>query len=42
VRCFLASWGYLLPRDGQDLPAEIRWLEPEAFADPLAKWPRPA
>ena len=42
VRCFLASWGYLLPRDGQDLPAEIRWLEPEAFAAPLAKWPRPA
>jgi phosphoglycolate phosphatase-like HAD superfamily hydrolase len=39
VRCFLASWGYLLPSDGQDLPPGIHWLEPEAFAAPLARWP---
>ena len=39
VRCFLASWGYLLPSDDQGLPAGIHWLEPEAFAAPLAHWP---
>jgi phosphoglycolate phosphatase-like HAD superfamily hydrolase len=39
VRCFLASWGYLLPGDGEDLPAGIHWLEPEVFAAPLARWP---
>lgn len=39
VRCFLASWGYLLPSDGQGLPPGIHWLEPEAFAAPLARWP---
>jgi len=39
VRCFLASWGYLGPRDGKDLPAAIHWLEPERFAAPLAHWP---
>jgi phosphoglycolate phosphatase-like HAD superfamily hydrolase len=39
VRCFLASWGYLGPRDGLDLPAAIHWLEPERFAAPLAQWP---
>jgi len=39
VRCFLASWGYLLPQDRQHLPAAIHWLEPEGFAAPLAHWP---
>ena len=39
VRCFLASWGYLLPSDGQALPEGIHWLEPDAFAAPLARWP---
>jgi phosphoglycolate phosphatase-like HAD superfamily hydrolase len=39
VRCFLASWGYLLSSDGQDLPPGIHWLEPEVFAAPLARWP---
>ena len=39
VRCFLASWGYLLPSDGQALPPGIHWLEPDAFAAPLARWP---
>jgi phosphoglycolate phosphatase-like HAD superfamily hydrolase len=39
VRCFLASWGYLLPCDGQDLPQGIHWLEPQVFAAPLARWP---
>ncbi len=39
VRCFLASWGYLGPEDGQGLPAAIHWLEPERFQAPLAQWP---
>ena len=39
VRCYLVSWGYLGPRDGENLPPGIRWLEPEAFAAPLAAWP---
>jgi phosphoglycolate phosphatase-like HAD superfamily hydrolase len=39
VRCYLVSWGYLGPADGQALPGEIRWLTPEAFAHPLADWP---
>ncbi|MFM7238507.1 MAG: HAD family hydrolase [Cyanobium sp.] len=39
VRCYLASWGYLLPCDGQDLPPGIHWLEPQVFATPLAHWP---
>lgn len=39
VRCFLVSWGYLGPRDGEHLPAGIRWLEPARFAAPLAQWP---
>ena len=41
VRCFLASWGYLAPGDGQGLAeAGIHWLEPATFAAPLADWPR--
>ncbi|MEB3233997.1 MAG: HAD family hydrolase [Cyanobacteriota bacterium] len=39
VRCYLVSWGYLGPGDGQDLPDGIDWLTPEAFAAPLAAWP---
>ncbi|MEX0587989.1 MAG: HAD family hydrolase [Cyanobium sp.] len=39
VRCFLVSWGYLGPRDAQDLPTTIAWLTPERFAAPLAQWP---
>ncbi len=39
VRCFLASWGYLLPRDGDHLPAAVQWLQPEHFEAPLARWP---
>jgi phosphoglycolate phosphatase-like HAD superfamily hydrolase len=39
VRCFLVSWGYLGPGDGQELPAGIHWLTPERFAAPLAQWP---
>jgi HlyD family secretion protein len=39
VRCFLVSWGYLAPGDGVGLPAGIAWLEPTAFAAPLAQWP---
>jgi len=39
VRCHLVSWGYLGPRDGQNLPASISWLTPELFAGPLAAWP---
>ncbi|MCP9928515.1 HAD family hydrolase [Cyanobium sp. CH-040] len=39
VRCFLASWGYLAPGDGHDLPAAIHWLEPHQFESPLAQWP---
>ena len=39
VRCYLVSWGYLGPADGQRLPAGIRWLTPERFAAPLAHWP---
>ncbi|MEB3321854.1 MAG: HAD family hydrolase, partial [Synechococcaceae cyanobacterium] len=40
VRCFLASWGYLAPGDERGLEAAgIRWLEPERFAAPLARWP---
>lgn len=39
VRCFLVSWGYLGPLDGQNLPAGIAWLTPERFAAPLAQWP---
>ncbi|MFO7629644.1 MAG: HAD family hydrolase [Prochlorococcaceae cyanobacterium] len=39
VRCFLVSWGYLGPADGEQLPARIRWLEPADFAAPLAHWP---
>ena len=39
VRCFLVSWGYLAPGDGQNLPASIAWLTPKAFAAPLAAWP---
>ena len=39
VRCFLVSWGYLAPGDDQGLSAGIAWLEPAAFAAPLAQWP---
>ncbi len=39
VRCFLVSWGYLSPGDDVGLPAGIAWLEPTAFAAPLAQWP---
>jgi hypothetical protein len=39
VRCFLASWGYLGPQDGEALPAALRWLESDVFAAPLAEWP---
>ncbi|MBM5801808.1 MAG: HAD family hydrolase [Cyanobacteria bacterium K_DeepCast_35m_m2_023] len=39
IRCYLVSWGYLAPGDGEGLPASISWLTPEAFADPLAAWP---
>lgn len=39
VRCFLVSWGYLGPRDRDDLPAGIALLEPEQFSQPLADWP---
>lgn len=40
VRCYLVSWGYLGPGDGEGLaPLGIRWLEPEGFASPLAHWP---
>ena len=40
VRCYLASWGYLAPGDGEGLAVErIRWLTPAAFAAPLAAWP---
>jgi len=39
VRCFLVSWGYLGPGDGQNLPPSIGWLTPEAFSAPLAQWP---
>jgi len=39
VRCHLVSWGYLGPRDDQNLPASISWLTPELFGAPLAAWP---
>lgn len=40
VRCYLASWGYLAPGDGDGLAVKhIRWLTPAAFAAPLAVWP---
>ncbi len=40
VRCYLVSWGYLAPGDGQELGAAgLRWLEPQDFAAPLAQWP---
>ena len=39
VRCFLVSWGYLGPSDREQLPAGISLLEPERFAEPLARWP---
>ena len=39
VRCFLVSWGYLGPRDAEDLPQGIALLRPETFAQPLQNWP---
>ena len=39
VRCFLVSWGYLGPGDRDQLPDGIALLEPERFAEPLARWP---
>ena len=39
VRCFLVSWGYLGPGDREQLPDGITLLEPERFAEPLARWP---
>nr|WP_254216939.1 HAD family hydrolase [Synechococcus sp. CCY 9618] len=40
VRCYLVSWGYLGPGDGEGLgPLGIRLLEPAAFEAPLAHWP---
>ena len=39
VRCFLVSWGYLAPGDRNDLPTGITLLQPEQFAQPLARWP---
>jgi len=39
VRCFLVSWGYLGPRDAEDLPRGIALLKPETFAQPLQSWP---
>jgi phosphoglycolate phosphatase-like HAD superfamily hydrolase len=39
VRCFLVSWGYLAPGDGDRLPDGVHWLDPATFAAPLAQWP---
>ena len=39
VRCYLVSWGYLAPGDGDPLPEGIRGLDPETFQRPLARWP---
>lgn len=39
VRCYLVSWGYLAPGDGERLPPGIRNLDPETFQRPLAHWP---
>ncbi|MFM7360963.1 MAG: HAD family hydrolase [Cyanobium sp.] len=40
VRCYLVSWGYLAPEDGDGAAAAgLRWLEPDRFAAPLADWP---
>ncbi|MFN9695553.1 MAG: HAD family hydrolase [Synechococcaceae cyanobacterium] len=39
VRCYLVSWGYLAPGDGDQLPPGIRSLDPETFQLPLALWP---
>ncbi len=40
VRCYLVSWGYLAPEDGDGTEAVgLRWLEPDQFLAPLADWP---
>lgn len=39
VHCLLASWGYLLPEDSEQLPAGLNLLTPELLATPLANWP---
>ncbi len=36
--CYLASWGYLKPKDQYKLPKGIRLLNSETLATPLASW----
>ncbi len=38
VPCYLASWGYLKPKDQDNLPPNIHLLKPETLATPLASW----
>ena len=39
IRCYLASWGYLKPKDKESLPKSIQLLSKEILATPLASWP---
>lgn len=39
LTCYLASWGYLKPKDKASLPSGIQLLEPKTFMTPLASWP---
>jgi len=39
LSCLLASWGYLLPKDSENLPKRIALLNRETLALPLDDWP---
>ncbi len=39
IPCYLASWGYLKPKDLDNLPSNIHLLKPKNLMSPLANWP---
>ena len=39
IPCYLASWGYLRPKDRNNLPSGISLLDTQTLATPLASWP---
>ncbi len=38
ITCYLASWGYLKPKDLEALPPNIHLLQPKTLTAPLAAW----
>ena len=39
LSCLLVSWGYLRPKDRENLPPGLQLMDPALLASPLAQWP---